>query len=343
MPLIGTAAGIRCTEEMPPPSTRTPTKPRQGLAAPGSEAAATVSGFPSPVTSTRTCDLASARRTTACSRGHSGEPTTCALGCTVVPQPDTATRQTRPMPALTRLPRRICGSRRAGDRVGTGPAHHRATIVTPRGASARPSHETRQPPRRAVKERLRHHRDSSLPRRGGRCQGPWSRGPRRPGRSPRRGGPKGGGTATRRAVRSALPTAQVLRPVQLDTPRLQAALELLQVRLLPHGHRPDTVLQAPGRKGPRGLPGPPLDRVQPVAPVGDVRGADALARRQQVLHPLRHERPERDLEGVRRDVQVAAPGRAGVQVDPVAADADRVDEALRAVRTGAGLDTDVLL
>jgi len=32
-----------------------------------------------------------------------------------------------------------------------------------------------------------------------------------------------------------------------------------------------------------------------------------------------------------------------VQVDPVAADADRVDEALRAVRTGAGLDTDVLL
>ena len=53
--------------------------------------------------------------------------------------------------------------------------------------------------------------------------------------------------------------------MQLDTPRLQAALELLQVWLLAHGHLPDTVLPAPRREGTGGLTGTPLDRVQPVA------------------------------------------------------------------------------
>ena len=40
----------------------------------------------------------------------------------------------------------------------------------------------------------------------------------------------------------------------------------------------------------------PLDRVQPVAAVGDVGGADVLAGRQQVRHPARQQRAERDLE-----------------------------------------------
>ena len=53
-----------------------------------------------------------------------------------------------------------------------------------------------------------------------------------------------------------MPTAELIRPVQLDTLRLQAALELLQVRLLSHGHRPGTVLQAPGREGPAASPAP---------------------------------------------------------------------------------------
>ena len=40
----------------------------------------------------------------------------------------------------------------------------------------------------------------------------------------------------------------------------------------------------------------PLDRVQPVGAVGDVGGADVLAGGQQVLHPPRDQRAERDLE-----------------------------------------------
>ena len=73
----------------------------------------------------------------------------------------------------------------------------------------------------------------------------------------------------------------------------------------------------------------PLDRVQPVAAVGDVRDAEVLARRQQVLDAPRDQGAERDLERQRADVDVVVAAAAGVQVDAVAADADRVGERLR--------------
>src|SRR5439155_5445487 len=75
----------------------------------------------------------------------------------------------------------------------------------------------------------------------------------------------------------------------------------------------------------------PLDRVQPVAAVGDVRGADVLAGGQQVVHPLRDQRAQRDLERARAHVDVVVAAGRGVQVDAVHADADRVGVADRAL------------
>ena len=69
--------------------------------------------------------------------------------------------------------------------------------------------------------------------------------------------------------------------------------------------------------------------MQPIAAVGDVGGADVLARRQQVLNPARKQRPERDLERQTGDVDVVVAARARVQIDAVVADPDGVLEGLR--------------
>jgi hypothetical protein len=54
--------------------------------------------------------------------------------------------------------------------------------------------------------------------------------------------------------------------------------------------------------------------------------ADRLARADEVLHPLRHERAERDLERVAGEVEVGVAAGRRVQVDPVRADADAADD-----------------
>jgi hypothetical protein len=54
-------------------------------------------------------------------------------------------------------------------------------------------------------------------------------------------------------------------------------------------------------------------------------------------------RAEWDLERVRRDVEIAAAGRGGVEVDAVGADPDRVLELLGRASAGTSVDADVLL
>ena len=90
------------------------------------------------------------------------------------------------------------------------------------------------------------------------------------------------------------------------------------------------------------LAGVPLDRVQAEGAVGDVRGAEALAGRDQVLEPLRDQRGERQLERAAGDVEVGVPAGRRVQVDPVVADPHGVGDRRGAVRA-AHVERDVLL
>ena len=75
--------------------------------------------------------------------------------------------------------------------------------------------------------------------------------------------------------------------------------------------------------------------------VGDVRDAEVLPARQQVLDAHRDHRAERDLERPAAEVEVAGAADAGMEIDPVAADPHRVGEQLGAV--GPQRMRDVLL
>ena len=72
----------------------------------------------------------------------------------------------------------------------------------------------------------------------------------------------------------------------------------------------------------------PLHRVQPVTAVGDVRGADVLARGEQVFDALGDERAEGNLKRQRTDVDVVVAAGRGMKIDAIAAGADRVRELL---------------
>ena len=114
------------------------------------------------------------------------------------------------------------------------------------------------------------------------------------------------------------------RPLQLHPVPLQAPLQAGQeAGIGAHGARACAVVQTESRQLARGLAGRPLVGVQPEAAVGDVGGADVLARRQQVVDPDRQQRPERQLLRPVLAVQaqrVALPRRVRfVHVDTVAA------------------------
>jgi hypothetical protein len=120
-----------------------------------------------------------------------------------------------------------------------------------------------------------------------------------------------------------------LRPGQLEALGRAQRLELPQRALI----RPDLVrlqaaLQAVGGQQARRLADVPLHRVQPVTAVGDVGDAQVLAGRQEVAHAHRQEGAQGDAEGQGVDVDVVVVGGGGVQVDPVATDADAVEEGL---------------
>ena len=90
----------------------------------------------------------------------------------------------------------------------------------------------------------------------------------------------------------------------------------------------------------------PLDGVQAVAAVGQVRDAEILARGEEVLDALGDQGAQGDLEGERSDVDVVLSAGARVKVDAVVADADAVFELvgdLRVFARGlARVDADVV-
>ena len=78
-----------------------------------------------------------------------------------------------------------------------------------------------------------------------------------------------------------------LRPGDLDALRLDSALEILQQFLVvPDLPRRPARRDGVRRRAARRFADVPFHRMQPVAAVGDVRHAEVLARRQQVLDPL---------------------------------------------------------
>ena len=139
------------------------------------------------------------------------------------------------------------------------------------------------------------------------------------------GAPDAGDHRLHPGRRHALVRGDARRPGQLDAGRRQLVLEGAQQRRI-GAHRARE--RAPGgaerRQVAGRLAGAPLDRVQPVGAVGDVRRRDVLRARQQVVDPHRDQRAERDLERRAGDVDVGSPAGRGVQVDPVLADPDAV-------------------
>ena len=89
--------------------------------------------------------------------------------------------------------------------------------------------------------------------------------------------------------------------------------------------------QAKSSQRPSGLADIPLYGMQTVAAIGDVRGADVLAGRQQVIQVPRHECTQRDLEGLG--------GRGVHYVSGLAVDVDGVPAHTDAVakRSGASI------
>jgi hypothetical protein len=87
----------------------------------------------------------------------------------------------------------------------------------------------------------------------------------------------------------------------------------------------------------------PFHGVEAVRAVGDVGRAEVLVAGQQVRHPPRQERAERDLERTAADVEVALALRGRVQVDPVQPDAHGIEERLRVGVGAAQVRCDVLL
>ena len=70
----------------------------------------------------------------------------------------------------------------------------------------------------------------------------------------------------------------------------------------------------------------PLDGVQAIAAVGEVRRTDIFAGGQEVFHAPRQEGAERDLERARREIDVVVAAATRVEIDRVAADAHAVRE-----------------
>ena len=81
----------------------------------------------------------------------------------------------------------------------------------------------------------------------------------------------------------------------------------------------------PGARRPRRRS---IRRMHAKRPVRDVRDAEVLAARQQVLDADRDHRAERDLERPAAEVEVAGAADARMEIDPIAADPHRVVEQL---------------
>ena len=88
-----------------------------------------------------------------------------------------------------------------------------------------------------------------------------------------------------------MPKRHILIPIQRHTSRQQSLLVLTaQSRAAAHIRWSPLLAQAKSSQRTGGLADIPLHRMQTVATIGDVRGADVLAGRQQVVQVPRHER-----------------------------------------------------
>ena len=95
----------------------------------------------------------------------------------------------------------------------------------------------------------------------------------------------------------------------LDAGPVQSLLELREKLLAcPNLMRFDTAVKAERRKPTHHLADVPLDRMKPVAAVGDVGGTNVLCCRQEVTDPDGQQSAQRDLErdAAHVDVTVAA-------------------------------------
>src|SRR5829696_8150635 len=116
-----------------------------------------------------------------------------------------------------------------------------------------------------------------------------------------------------------------LRPANLDALAGEMRLELRKTLWgFAHTVGRQPPVEAVGCEETGDLADVPFDRVQPVAAVGDVRGADILAGRRQVRHAPRQERAEGYLERAGPDVDVVVAPRRGVKIDAVHPDPHRV-------------------
>src|SRR5690606_11107760 len=98
----------------------------------------------------------------------------------------------------------------------------------------------------------------------------------------------------------------------------ECSLEFVQQRpVVTNVSRRLVVRQAEGGQGTGRFADVPFDRVQAVAAVGDVRGADVLAAGDEIFDPLRQERTERNLKRQSGHVDVVVTSGAGVQVERV--------------------------
>lgn len=85
---------------------------------------------------------------------------------------------------------------------------------------------------------------------------------------------------------------------------------------------------AEGSQHATGFADAPLDVMQAITSVGDMRHADVFGYRQQIFHALRKQSAERNLEGQRTYINVIVSPGGRVQIDVVVADADRIEELL---------------
>lgn len=124
---------------------------------------------------------------------------------------------------------------------------------------------------------------------------------------------------------SAVLIGRYVRPAYFDAFADQRRLEgMKMVIVFLHLMRCETFFQAVGRKHSSHFADIPFDRMQPVATVGDMRRADILVGWNEVLHALRDQRAERNLEGAGRHVDVIVAAGRWMQIDAIHADADAV-------------------
>src|ERR1043166_3121866 len=105
-------------------------------------------------------------------------------------------------------------------------------------------------------------------------------------------------------------------PGELDALPPQQCLECFEkLRTVPDLPRRELPFEAERRQDAGGLPHVPFDGVQAEGAVGDVRDAEVLPARAQVLDAPGNHRPERDLERPAAEVEVAGPADPRVEVD----------------------------